>query len=157
MIFPLGNLYKTQVRKLQSTWSCHHPIVNKPMSPRFWRGQRGGERDRSWIWKGGFDPSRPYWTLTSNRRRSLSEGRVSLDDIVRVLKLVQRSEHKRTDASSPSVHNLIVRNRNARIGGSYLSCRWYAQEGKSRRNGACKRRTSCLTLAEEDRWVRRER
>ena len=99
-IFPLGNLYKTQVLELAKYLELPSSVVNKPSSPRFWRGHVAeneiglGYGKLDLILHGLLD-------FNLQPKDVASKADVSLDDIVKVLKMVQRSEHKRMMPSLP--------------------------------------------------------
>ncbi|MCX8205376.1 MAG: NAD+ synthase [Candidatus Nezhaarchaeota archaeon] len=91
---PIGNLYKTQVRELGKHLGLPLRIVEKPSSPRLWRGQTAeGELGLSYE---VIDP-----ILHGLYDLGLSEGEVAegvgvgIEDVKRVKSLVEGSRHKR--------------------------------------------------------------
>jgi NAD+ synthase len=92
--FPLGNLYKTQVRELAKYLELPSSIVNKPSSPRFWRGHIA-ENEIGLVYEKVDLILHGLLDLNLQPKKVASEADIPLGDIVKVLKMVQRSEHKR--------------------------------------------------------------
>jgi NAD+ synthase len=89
-IFPIGELYKTQVRMLGKELQVRQQILQQPSSPGFWRGQlaekeiglRYNEIDR---------------ILESYRRNRLNRHQFSQRKIKLVLNMIRKNQHKKDD------------------------------------------------------------
>jgi NAD+ synthase len=100
--FPIGNLYKTQVRELAKYLELPASIVNKQSSPRFWKGhvaenEIGLEYGKiDLILHGIMD-------LNLKPEEVASQTNVSFGDIKKILKMIQCSEHKRIMPPTPPI------------------------------------------------------
>lgn len=104
-LMPIGDLYKTDVRRLAKHLGIADRIAFKPSSPRLWSGQTAeGELGVSYdvidsvlflVYERGYRPE----------EAALKIG-VSLDVVNMVIRRVESSRHKRSIPPSPSVSHL---------------------------------------------------
>jgi NAD+ synthase len=104
-ILPIGDLYKTDVRRLASYLGLPDRIAFKPSSPRLWPGQTAeGELGLSYD---VIDPTL-YLVYEKGHRPEEVAFRigVSLDVVNAVIRRVEKSRHKRSMPPFPSVSHL---------------------------------------------------
>jgi len=104
-ILPIGDLYKTDVRRLARHLGLPERIASKPSSPRLWPGQTAeGELGVS------YDIIDPTLYLVYERGHKPEEVAsrigVSLDVVNAVIRMVEGSRHKRAMPPFPSVSHL---------------------------------------------------
>lgn len=94
-LLPIGGLYKTQVRELGRRLGLPPRIVEKPSSPRLWRGQTAeGELGLSYEL---IDPILHGLYDLGLSEEEVAEGvGVGLEEVRRVRSMVERSRHKRS-------------------------------------------------------------
>lgn len=104
-LLPIGDLYKTDVRRLARHLGLPDRIVSKPSSPRLWPGQTAeGELGMSYdvidstlylVYEKGYKPEEAAFKIG-----------VSLDVVNAVIRRVEGSKHKRAMPPFPSVSHL---------------------------------------------------
>jgi NAD+ synthase len=89
-IFPIGELYKTQVRLLGKELQVPEQILRQPSSPGFWKGQLAEKEI-------GLPYSEIDSILESYRRNRLNRREFSQRKIKLVLNMIRKNQHKRDD------------------------------------------------------------
>jgi NAD+ synthase len=89
-IFPLGELYKTQVRLLGKELQIPEQILHKPSSPGFWRGQLAEKEI-------GLPYSEIDRILESYRQNRLNRREFSHRKVKLVIDLIKKNQHKKDD------------------------------------------------------------
>jgi NAD+ synthase len=89
-IFPIGGLYKSQVRLLGKELQVPDQILQQPSSPGFWKGQLAEKEI-------GVPYSEIDTILEDYRRNRLNRGKLSQKKIKLVLDMIRKNQHKRDD------------------------------------------------------------
>ncbi len=89
-IFPIGELYKTQVRFLGKELQVPEQILQQPSSPGFWRGQLAEKEI-------GLPYSEIDRILDSYRRNRLNSRKFSQRKIKLVIDMIRKNQHKKDD------------------------------------------------------------
>lgn len=89
-IFPIAELYKTQVRLLGKELQVPEQILQQPSSPGFWRGQLAEEEI-------GLPYSEIDRILESYQRNQLDRREFSQRKIKLVIDMISKSQHKKDD------------------------------------------------------------
>ena len=89
-IFPIGELYKTQVRFLGKELQVPEQILQQPSSPGFWRGQLAEKEI-------GLPYSEIDRILDSYRRNRLNRRKFSQRKIKLVIDMIRKNQHKKDD------------------------------------------------------------
>ena len=89
-IFPIGELYKTQVRLLGKELQVPEQIWQQPSSPGFWRGQLAEKEI-------GLPYNEIDRILESYRRNRLNRHQFSQRKIKLVLNMIRKNQHKKDD------------------------------------------------------------
>ena len=89
-IFPIGELYKTQVRLLAKELQVPEQILRQPSSPGFWKGQLAEKEI-------GLSYSEIDKILESYRRNQLNKGELSERKIKLVLDMIRKNQHKKDE------------------------------------------------------------
>jgi NAD+ synthase len=89
-IFPIGELYKTQVRMLGKELRVPEQILQQPSSPGFWKGQLAEKEI-------GLPYNEIDRILESYRRNRLDKREFSQRKIKLVLNMIRKNQHKKDD------------------------------------------------------------
>src|SRR5687768_16817225 len=89
-IFPIGELYKTQVRLLGKELQVPEKILQQPSSPGFWRGQLAEKEI-------GLPYSEIDRILESYQRNQLDRREFSQKKIKLVIEMMRKNQHKKDD------------------------------------------------------------
>lgn len=89
-MFPIGELYKTQVRLLGKELQVPEQILRQPSSPGFWKGQLAEKEI-------GLPYSEIDRILESYRRNRLNRCEFSQRKIKLVLDMIRKNQHKKDD------------------------------------------------------------
>jgi len=89
-LFPIGDLYKSQVKILAKELSLPEKIIGQPSSPRFWRGHLAEEEI-------GLPYDEVDIILDYYRKRQLDKCELSKRKIKLVIDMVTNSEHKKQE------------------------------------------------------------
>mgnify|MGYP000126619266 CR=1 FL=1 len=104
---PIGDLYKTQVRRIALYLGIPEKIALKPSSPRLWRGQLA-ERELGFT----YDEADRFMYLFVDKGFDLETAcrisKVPVDKCKTILRMVLRSEHKRRLPPIPKLHRFTV-------------------------------------------------
>jgi NAD+ synthase len=89
-IFPIGELYKSQVRLLAKELQVPEQILRQPSSPGFWKGQLAEKEI-------GLPYSEIDRILESYQLNRLNKGEFSKRKIKLVLDMIRKNQHKKDD------------------------------------------------------------
>jgi NAD+ synthase len=89
-IFPIGELYKTQVRLLGNELRIPEQILHQPSSPGFWRGQLAEKEI-------GLPYNEIDRILESYRRNLLNRREFSQRKVKLVIDMIKKNQHKKDD------------------------------------------------------------
>ena len=89
-IFPLGELYKTQVRLLGKELQIPEQILHQPSSPGFWRGQLAEKEI-------GLPYNEIDTILESYRQNRLNRREFSHRKVKLVIDMIKKNQHKKDD------------------------------------------------------------
>lgn len=109
-VLPLGDLYKTEVRGLAEHLGVPEKIIEKPPTAGLWEGQ--DDESELGLPYGEIDV---VLNLYVDRQRSkeevAAEAGVDVEDVDRVVEMVEDNEHKRTLPPSPLTYGIGRRTR----------------------------------------------
>ena len=101
-ILPLGDVYKTQVRKLAKALGIPEKIIRKPSSPRLWPGQLA-EEELGLRYEEIDAILYHYVDLKYSIDDIIKKLPISRDKILRVLNMMKSTEHKRKLPPYPKI------------------------------------------------------
>lgn len=106
-ILPIGDLYKTQVRKLGKYIGIPERIVTKPSSPRLWPGQLA-ESELGITYEEVDVILYHYVDLGMPPEEIVQKIGIDMDKIKMVIRRVHRSEHKRMLPPIPKITSVTI-------------------------------------------------
>lgn len=90
-IFPIGELYKSQVKSLAKELQLSQRIVEQPSSPRFWKGQLA-EKELGLSYQ-DIDKILDAYVRNNLKKCELSKRKIKL-----VTDMIKKSQHKKEEA-----------------------------------------------------------